>query len=86
MCQGRALNIVRLCITPAGEYHGLEAWHRLLQEYEPTIATRAVSQLAAILTPSWSEDSFLDQWRQWEYRVAQYKADQNMGEFLNYFI
>ena len=63
-CQGRALNIVRLCITPTGEFHGLEAWRRLLQEYEPTIATRAVSQLSAILTPLWSEDSFLDQWRQ----------------------
>ena len=70
LCSGRALGIIRL--VPEG--HGLEAWRKLVLEYEPRLATRHCAMLTAVLTPSWSEGApFLEQLVAWERQVSQYE-------------
>ena len=75
--QGKALSLVRLCATPDGHHNGYEAWRRLTREYEPPLSTRAIAQLSSILTPTWTTEGWLDQWRKREQKLSQYEADQS---------
>eukprot|EP00972_Heterocapsa_arctica_P057913 8543973-Heterocapsa_arctica.AAC.1 len=68
---GRGIGIVRQ--VPEG--HGLEAWRRLVYEYEPPLATRFCAVLAALLTPTFTANTdFIDQLTDWERRVRNYEA------------
>ena len=68
-CQARALATVR-----AGpRYNGFEAWARLVQEYEPGLATRRMSLLSGLLAPTLSQEAFTEDLLGWERKVRQYE-------------
>ena len=69
---GRALSLLKL-VT---QHHGVIGWKRLVEEYEPLNASRQMSMIVGILTPSWSNASepFLDQLMKWERRVQEYEV------------
>eukprot|EP00969_Alexandrium_andersonii_P004619 198711-Alexandrium_andersonii.AAC.1 len=62
-CRGRAASLVQL----AGRNNGLEAWRRLVQDYEPDVGGRHAAVLRAVLNPGWDNKTpFLDQLASWE--------------------
>eukprot|EP00972_Heterocapsa_arctica_P095408 14070563-Heterocapsa_arctica.AAC.1 len=63
LVSGKALGIVRK--VPEG--YGLEAWRRLVAEYEPQVATRFCAMLTTLPSPVFNEAvSFMDQVNDWE--------------------
>eukprot|EP00972_Heterocapsa_arctica_P082256 12122408-Heterocapsa_arctica.AAC.1 len=73
LVHGKALAIVRL----APKKNGIAAWHNLVAEYEPALATRWCAQLAELLSPGdWSAKKpaeFLEALMTWERKVAEYE-------------
>ena len=70
LCRGRALGIVR----DGAPQCGFEAWARLLQEYEPNLASRRMSVLTAVLSPTLAEATFREDLMAWERVVMRYEV------------
>jgi hypothetical protein len=74
LVSGRAMAILKL----VPNRNGALAWRRLVAEYEPKSASRAVAQLVNILAPSFSPTlPYLESLMLWERQILEYQLLSN---------
>ena len=74
ICRGSAATVVRQQGV-VGDNNGFETFRVLHQRFSIPIGTRSIGYLTTLLKPKIEEQTFEENFLQWEYDVARYKLD-----------
>ena len=74
ICSGSAATVVRQQGV-VGDNNGFETFRVLHQMLSLPIGTRSIGYLTTLLKPKFEEQSFEENFLQWEYHVARYELD-----------
>ena len=74
ICSGSAATVVRQQGV-VGDNNGFETFRVLHQRFSIPIGTRSIGYLTTLLKPKFEEQTFEENFLQWEYDVARYELD-----------
>ena len=74
ICSGSAATVVRQQGV-VGDNNGFETFRVLHQRFSLPVGTRSIGYLTTLLKPKFEEQSFEENFLQWEYDVARYELD-----------
>ena len=74
ICSGSAASVVRQQGV-VGDNNGFETFRVLHQRFSIPIGTRSIGYLTTLLKPKFEEQTFEENFLQWEYDVARYELD-----------
>ena len=74
ICRGSAATVVRQQGV-VGDNNGFETFRVLHQRFSIPIGTRSIGYVTSLLKPKFEEQTFEENFLQWEYDVARYKLD-----------